>query len=310
MKNFESSVSENLGSNQILETQNSTGNLNNTPGNNFINFNSAQLIDHLKLMLRDIMGEEKAIELSQDLGYLHYLKIFFKKKNNLTISFFFLFSSFLGHILSHFIGWKDIRPWSEFFAVFKPPQLNWGLLEQRIATNFLHYRSNYFVLSTGIFTVRAIFSPSMLLSLLFCASLAIYLLLIRKLPIVIGKFTFRNRDKSLFLISFSILFLALTGALVRLIWTFLMMFIICGAHMLFRPRSVTAKTNELYEELKLNGYSWFVGTNSSQNFDPENPTSGNNNEGNSDTYAVRDSNDAIRKRNSGAPLANASSSRP
>ena len=88
MKNFESSVSENLGSNQILETQNSTGNLNNTTGNNFINFNSAQLIDHLKLMLRDIMGEEKAIELSQDLGYSCYLKL--KNQNKLLIYFFFL----------------------------------------------------------------------------------------------------------------------------------------------------------------------------------------------------------------------------
>eukprot|EP01031_Cornospumella_fuschlensis_P002651 gene2651-3313_t len=45
------------------------------------------------------------------------------------------------------LGWKEMRPWSEFFASFKPPQFDSRHLEQRITTNFLHYRSNYVVIS-------------------------------------------------------------------------------------------------------------------------------------------------------------------
>ena len=65
------------------------------------------------------------------------------------------------------------RPWNEFFAVFKPPQWNYGLIEQRISTNCLHYRSNYILLCVGIFAVRMVFSPLMLLNLMICAAGAI-----------------------------------------------------------------------------------------------------------------------------------------
>lgn len=68
-----------------------------------------------------------------------------------------------------------------------------------------------------------------------------------------------------------------------------------------RPRSVTAKTNELYEELKMNGYSWFGGgASSSIEEDPENPSSlsgNNNNNTSSSAYSAVVDNDAdIRKR--------------
>ena len=46
--------------------------------------------------------------------------------------------------------------------------------------------------------------------------------------------------------------------------------------MVFRPRSVTSKTNKLYEELKLTGFTWFGGqgdgvasANDSSEHDPE-----------------------------------------
>jgi hypothetical protein len=168
-----------------------SGNSSSKP---FIDFNNITTIDHLKLMLKDIFGEERAIEISQEIG----------------------------QVLSLLMGWREVRPWSEFFAVFKPPQLNWGLLEQRLATNFLHYRTNYLVLCTGIFTVRAVFAPVMLLSIVLCLALAVYFLIIVKLPIVVAQYTLRNREKSICIVVFSILFMSLTGALVRLIWTLLM----------------------------------------------------------------------------------------
>ena len=243
--------------------------VNNTSGKQpFIDFNNITTWDHFKLMLKDMLGEEKAAELANDIG----------------------------HFLNIFIGWRDVRPWVEFFAVFKMPQWNLGLLEQRLVSNFLHYRSNYFVLCVGIFVIRAIFSPTMLLSLTICLASAVYLLLIVKMPIVIGQFTLRYREKAISIFLVSIVFMSITRALVRLIWSILMMITVCGLHMLFRPRSVTAKTSELYEELRLNGYSWFGGGDKSDDHsadteDPENPSSSD------DTYsAVVDHDADIRKR--------------
>lgn len=246
----------------------------------FIDFANITSIDHFKLMLKDIFGEEKAIEISQDIGQL----------------------------LSLLLGWREVRPWGEFFAVFKPPQLNLGLLEQRLATNFLHYRSNYLVLCTGIFTIRAIFAPVMLMSIVLCLSLALYFLVIVKLPIVLGQYTLKYREKSIFLVIFSLFFMSVTGALVRLIWTLLMMLLVCALHMIFRPRSVTAKTNEVYEELKVNGFSWFRG-----NFGSGSGSSSVDNDSDVETgsqepmaaYALKDGiiSDAVRKRNSGITVA-------
>eukprot|EP01036_Dinobryon_divergens_P022465 gene22465-30722_t len=36
--------------------------------------------------------------------------------------------------------WKDLRPWSEFFAVFNLPQGNSRQIEQRVSTNLIHYK--------------------------------------------------------------------------------------------------------------------------------------------------------------------------
>ena len=125
------------------------------------------------------------------------------------------------------------RPWNEFFAVFKPPQWNYGLIEQRISTNCLHYRSNYILLCVGIFAVRMVFSPLMLLNLMICAAGAIYLLKVMTVPLIIGHWTLKYRDKSLIILVLCILFLTFTSTLLRLIWTSLVAAIICGLHMFF-----------------------------------------------------------------------------
>lgn len=49
------------------------------------------------------------------------------------------------------LGWKEQRPWPEFFAVFKPPEWTANALEQRLATNLLYYRTNYLIISAGFF---------------------------------------------------------------------------------------------------------------------------------------------------------------
>jgi len=64
-------------------------------------------------------------------------------------------------------------------------------------------------------------------------------------------------------------------------------------------RSVTSKTNKLYEELKLNGFSWFGGAGSSFNdksndSDPENPSVERMDR--TDTDSNKMSNEQVRKR--------------
>eukprot|EP00981_Chlorochromonas_danica_P003753 scaffold691_cov181-Ochromonas_danica.AAC.6 len=40
----------------------------------------------------------------------------------------------------------------------------------------------------------------------------------------------------------------------RLLWSALYAVLLCGLHLLFRPRNVSSKVNRMYEEAKLNGY--------------------------------------------------------
>ena len=220
-------------------------------------------------MLRDVLGDEREAEVVEELGYLI---------ENIKV-----------------LGWREIRPWSEFFAVFKPPQFsNWGLIEQRLATNFLHYRSNYVVISLGLFVIRILFAPVLLFALTLCVCVAIYLNVINKKSIVIGDVTINPQGKIWLAVFLDIIILGLSGGLESLLWTILLITVVCGLHLLFRPRSVTAKTNKLYEELKLNGYSWFGGLNSSRDDnteDPENPPHDDEN------YSGTNS-DNVRKRTS------------
>ena len=157
-------------------------------------------------MLSDVVGAEKAAEI----------------KNEIEV------------VVSNLIIWKTVRPWSEFFAVFKPPQWNYGLVEQRVTTNCLHYRSNYIIVCVGIFAIRVVFSPMMLLSLMICTFTTLYLLKVVKMPLIVGRWTLKYRDKCIILLGLSLSFLTFTGILMRLIWTFLVMVLICGLHMIFR----------------------------------------------------------------------------
>jgi len=109
-----------------------------------------------------------------------------------------------------------------------------------------------------------VFSPMILLSLVICAAGTICLLKVMKMPLIIGQLTLKYRDKCVVLLVLCLVFLTFTGTLIRLIWTSFVVAFICGLHMLFRPRSVTAKTCELHEELKLRGFSWLDSVASSE----------------------------------------------
>ena len=183
------------------------------------------------MKLEDICGTERGKELKEEIGYaMDQIRLY---------------------------GWKDLRSWSEFFAVFKPPQWNHKHLEQRVLTNFLHYRSNYLVIVASIFLIRILFAPFMLLSLLCVGAFCFYVLSILNKPIVINDVTLTLLHKQAACAIVSTLFLVLSGSLEKLLWTLLYCLLILTSHMVFRPRSVTSKTGKLYDELKMSGFSWF-----------------------------------------------------
>jgi PRA1 family protein len=165
-------------------------------------------------------------------------------------------------------GWKDLRTATEFFSVFKAPQLNKKNLEQRVITNFLHYRSNYVAICMGIFLLRIVFAPLLLLCVAVVASLCTYVLVVINKPISVGEIVINCNGKRVICGVGSLVFLAMCGALERLLWTMMYCIVLCALHMVFRPRSVTSKSGKLYDELKLTGFSWFGGENAGED-DPE-----------------------------------------
>eukprot|EP01039_Chlorochromonas_danica_P010490 gene10490-11620_t len=152
------------------------------------------------------------------------------------------------------LGWNEIKPWGEFFATFKAPQWNVRHLEQRVTTNFLYYRSNYFTVCCAVLILQILFSPMIIFSALLIYGLMTYLLHIHHQPLIIGDITFDKVGKQWLGLGLSFLILLVTGTLVKLLWSALYAVLLCGLHLLFRPRNVSSKVNRMYEEAKLNGY--------------------------------------------------------
>jgi hypothetical protein len=152
------------------------------------------------------------------------------------------------------LGWKEIRPWNEFFAVFKVPQWTQKHLEERLTTNFLHYRSNYFVICLVLFVLQIVLSPVIIFSALLIAMLYVGLFTLLKNNVRFGDFIVSLKMKQYFFCGVTFLVLIFSGALARIAWFLLSCGFVVGGHMLFRPRNMTSKANKVYEEMKLNGY--------------------------------------------------------
>lgn len=151
------------------------------------------------------------------------------------------------------LGWKELRPWSEFFATFKAPDFTQKILEERIITNFLYYRSNYVILMLGILILQILFSPIILLSFLLVFGVITYLCHYHKTTLKVGDYKIDAMGKQYLALGISILILIITGTITSLMWTLVYGLILCGLHVVFRPRNVSSKANKVYEEMKLNG---------------------------------------------------------
>lgn len=181
------------------------------------------------------------------------------------------------------IGWKDMRPWSEFFGAFKVPQLNLRHMEQRMTTNLLHYRSNYLSVFLVLFVLNCLYKPSLFFTVLTCTWLFIAAFVLVKKNMHIGDVIIKRSHRLYLCISLTIFMLLVTSTLESLLWFFLVSISVIILHAMFRPRSVSSKAGKAYDEMKLNGFSWmglvgatgkddFAGSSSSSTvFDPENP---------------------------------------
>lgn len=184
-------------------------------------------------MLNDVLGKEYGEKIVQEIGeFIETMKV---------------------------LGWKEQKPWQEFFQVFKPPGWTFKDIEQRIVTNFLHYRSNYVAIACGVFLLRIIFAPILFLSIIFCGSITTYVAIVHKSPIFIGEYKLNQNTKLLICGVLSFIFLGLFGALEHLLWGVIISSFLCLLHMIFRPRNISSKANRVYEEMKISTSDWFVG---------------------------------------------------
>jgi hypothetical protein len=202
------------------------------------------------------------------------------------------------------LGWKEVRPWHEFFATFKPIELNQDYITQRLTTNLLQYRSNYIVIAAVILLVKIIFSPILLFSLLLCAALWYYAFVVHNRPIQLGNFAVDGTMKITACGVISFILLVITGSLESIVWGLFVVLVIVFLHALFRPRSISSRANYVYEDIKV---SWFGSDVSSKKSDeisadvpssqdPENPSYNSTEE--NGTFLGTD-NAAVRKRGAG-----------
>mmetsp|Transcript_31345 Transcript_31345/g.40331 ORF Transcript_31345/g.40331 Transcript_31345/m.40331 type:complete len:187 (+) Transcript_31345:167-727(+) len=151
------------------------------------------------------------------------------------------------------LGWKERKPWNEFFDKFKAPK-SWTYkhLEERITTNFLHYRSNYALIFTIIICAFIITNPGLLLSIFSCAGIFIYFVPTTHRVVRIGDKTFNQKEGILIASAGSTALLFLTGGFYKLLLIISVAGGVCVVHMIFRPRNISSKANRIFEETKLN----------------------------------------------------------
>ena len=152
------------------------------------------------------------------------------------------------------IGWREQRSWSEFCSKFSIP--DYKSLEQRMTANFLHYRTNYLIITVSIFILRILLAPLLFLSIVCCAAASAAFILLYKQPILIGDFEVDHKMKITGCVIVSVVFLALCGAVEHLLWGVIFSAIVVVGHMVLRPRSISSKSNKVYEEMKIGTSGW------------------------------------------------------
>mmetsp|Transcript_15108 Transcript_15108/g.28444 ORF Transcript_15108/g.28444 Transcript_15108/m.28444 type:complete len:225 (+) Transcript_15108:65-739(+) len=174
------------------------------------------------------------------------------------------------------IGWKEQRSWSEFSSSFKVPDSK--NLQERVTANFLHYRTNYLIITASVFIVRLVLAPFLFLSIVFCGAASAAAILLIKDPIRVGDYEVNHQMKLALCGVGSFVFLGLCGAVEHLLWGVVFSSLLCCGHMVFRPRNISSRANKAYEEAKIGTSGWFGGAKKEkpedEEQDPEAPSGG------------------------------------
>ncbi|CAN0417573.1 unnamed protein product [Ascophyllum nodosum] len=158
-----------------------------------------------------------------------------------------------------------MKPWGDFFARFKAPGA-WTttVLDERLTTNFLHYRGNYSVIAAGLFVIGIISHPSVLFALLSCALLVTFLFPAGEHPRIVrlGERTLESGERTAGGVIGVACILGLTGAWYTLVFYGGLALFVCTVHALFRPRTVSSKASRAAAGVAASGFT----IESAQNF--------------------------------------------
>ena len=134
-----------------------------------------------------------------------------------------------------------------------------GGIRQRCLTNVNHYWANYVCIAIVIFVLRILFAPFLLVSLIVLIAFNGYFIAYISEVQITSDITLAGWSKTAVAAVISFVFLGLTRGLEHILWNLLLVVVLCGAHMVLRPRSVTASPDSTVE-LKLHGLSWLNGS--------------------------------------------------
>ncbi|CAM9356259.1 unnamed protein product, partial [Pylaiella littoralis] len=148
---------------------------------------------------------------------------------------------------------REMKGWGEFFARFKAPKTwNTKVLDERLTTNFVHYRGNYSVVAAGLLVIGIISNPYVLLALLCSALLLTFLFPTGDRPraVRVGERTLESQERLAVAVIGVSCILGLTGA-----WYVLLLYggagvVLCLLHGVFRPRSIGSKASRVSAEAK------------------------------------------------------------
>eukprot|EP00904_Undaria_pinnatifida_P003776 jgi/Undpi1/1339/HiC_scaffold_11.g04731.m1 len=147
---------------------------------------------------------------------------------------------------------NETKPWGDFFAHFKPPRA-WTMqvLDERVTTNFLHYRGNYSIIVVGLMLLGIISNPSVLLAVACCVMLVVYLLPHGKedRPVVLFEHTLQKKERLAGAVIGVPCILSLSGAWYILVYYVGSGVLLCTLHCVFRPRSLSSKATRTAREV-------------------------------------------------------------
>lgn len=150
------------------------------------------------------------------------------------------------------LTYAGARPWGEFFETFKPTARD---IETRFATNFIHYKANYSLMTTSVVVAGLLWCPMSIVALAFAAIASQLLVVVcpdRRAFIVphLGRVAVTTKRRALAAAAAAPLILMFFGVLTWIALVFSFALALPIAHMALRPRSLSARYNAASDEVR------------------------------------------------------------